>query len=271
MLVLLGRIGSRRRDRHGGRGHPRLLWCEGVWGRGYVGEPAVSPVGASLRRATIMRGRPGTRRPSGSSASAEHGVHEVAGGGGRRRCPSRSGGADAGGERARDRPLERAAGGPLAEPFGEHQRGREQHPARVRDALSGDVGCRAVRRSEDAGAVLGQPAARRRSASRFGWPRQVRDISSACCLLGHDDAEAARARSSAAGSASLSDSRSTSTPGWRSASQATNAFQAVPSPDGGDLGSARAGQVERAADDERLDLVVERADDAMSPPASRTR
>ena len=79
------------------------------------------------------------------------------------------------GSAARTRPPRRALPRrPLAEALAEHQRGREQHRARIRDALAGDVGRGSVARPEDARAVLGEPAPGEHAPRRRGTRRARR-------------------------------------------------------------------------------------------------
>ena len=116
--------GSRRREARRRRRRPR-------------------PRGSAGRRRRRSRshgsGRNSTSR-AGGGHQVEHDVHEV---------PGRRGRAAAleVGVSARRRPARATTarssvsrGGPLAEPLAEHQRGGEQDPARVRDALAGDLG-----------------------------------------------------------------------------------------------------------------------------------
>ena len=96
-----------------------------------------------------------SRRAAGSDASRV--VHELP----RRRALTRREHvrrADAGLERVHDAPLQRAGRAALAQALAEHERGREQHRARVGDALAGDLERRAVRRAEHALAVGADPA-----------------------------------------------------------------------------------------------------------------
>ena len=136
-------------------------------------------------------------------------------------------------------------GGALAEPLAEHQRGGEQHAARVRDALAGDLGRRAVGRPEDARARLRQ-AAGGDDARAVSLAAARSETSSACAgwvtttqkrvgLVHQPRERLARGYR-----------RSTSTPGCCSASQSTNVLQPAPSPTAVTRRAAGAGEAEGA-------------------------
>ena len=102
----------------------------------------------------FMRPRPRTRSAGRAAARPARG---------RRSAPSR-GRVSGSGVRATAAESVSAAA-PLAQALAEHQRGGEQHRARIGDALAGDLGRRAVRRAEDAGPARAErPHAATRSA-----------------------------------------------------------------------------------------------------------